>query len=208
MKNLTINVPAGSVLAFTSAANNIGTYLQVANAGASINTPAEIAVSTSYSVGPFNDARVYSIDYIGDDLSTSVSASGVFTAVDDAAKANLASPTFTGTVVLPNSQIVVTAYASNGAISKSAGVAKLSKAGVGAYTLAAPTDVTDDGLILVATSTTANAHVITATGLIQDGVTGGAKNTATFAAFAGASITLMALGAKWHVLSKNVVTVA
>jgi hypothetical protein len=50
--------------------------------------------------------------------------------------------------------------------------------------------------------------VITATGLIHDGVTGGAKNTATFGAFHGSSLTLVAYNLLWYVESKNVCTIA
>lgn len=51
---------------------------------------------------------------------------------------------------------------------------------------------------------TANAHTITATGLYQSG--SAAVNLATFAAFAGAQMTLMALNAKWVVMSSIGVT--
>lgn len=100
----------------------------------------------------------------------------------------------------------VIAYAVNGALALTQGVATLTKAGVAAMTLAAPT-VAQEGLILRVVSQTANAHTITATGLIDDGVIGGSKTTATFAAYAGASIELMASGLKWAVISKNVVTI-
>lgn len=102
---------------------------------------------------------------------------------------------------------VVTAYDASGAISIAPGTVTLTKAGVAAMTLAAPT-VAQEGLIIRVVSQTANAHTITATGLIDDGVTGGSKTTATFAAFAGASIELMASNLKWAVISKNVVTIS
>ena len=101
----------------------------------------------------------------------------------------------------------VTAYSANGALALIPGSATLTKAGVAAMTLAAPT-VAQEGLILRVVSQTANAHTITATGLIDDGVTGGSKTTATFAAFAGASIELMASNLKWAVISKNAVTIS
>src|SRR5579872_1774030 len=41
--------------------------------------------------------------------------------------------------------------------------------GVDAMTLTAPTPTTDDNTIIVVTSNTANAHTITATGLLQTG---------------------------------------
>lgn len=101
----------------------------------------------------------------------------------------------------------VTAYSANGALALVAGTATLTKAGVAAMTLAAPT-VAQEGLILRVVSQTANAHTITATSLIDDGVTGGSKTTATFAAFAGASITLMASNLKWAVLNLKAVTIS
>jgi hypothetical protein len=101
----------------------------------------------------------------------------------------------------------VIAYSANGALAVSQHTATLTKAGVNAMTLAAPT-AAQEGIILRVVSQTANAHTITATGLIDDGVTGGSKTTATFAAFAGASIELMASNLKWAVISKNTVTVS
>ena len=101
----------------------------------------------------------------------------------------------------------VTAYDANGALAIAQGTATLTKAGVNAMTLAAPT-VAQEGLILRVVSQTANAHTITATSLIDDGVTGGSKTTATFAAFAGASIELMASNLKWAVISRNNVTIS
>ena len=103
---------------------------------------------------------------------------------------------------------VMIPYPANGAITIQDGLHELTKAGVGAYTLAAPT-AAQVGTQLIITSTTANAHVVTATGLLDNGVTGGSKNTATFAAFPGATITLIAIDdLKWKVQSSNVVTVA
>lgn len=84
----------------------------------------------------------------------------------------------------------------------------LNGATAGAYTLAAPaTDGSADGCILRLVAGTAAAHVVTATGLINDGVTGGAKTTMTFGAFLGSSITLTAYNGAWYVLAKNVVTI-
>ncbi len=66
-----------------------------------------------------------------------------------------------------------------------------------ALTLAAPTAGTDDGIEIIVSSTTAFAHTITATGLLQTGTA--AVNVATFAAQAGAGVTLMAYNGKWIV---------
>ena len=67
----------------------------------------------------------------------------------------------------------------------------LSKASAALCTLAAPTSA-QEGFELTITSATAAAHVITATALLADAVTGSPHTTATFAAFKGATITLVA----------------
>ncbi len=103
----------------------------------------------------------------------------------------------------------ITTYASDGAISfaNPYNIAKLTKGSAGAYTLAAPT-AAQEGYRLLVLCQSAYAHVITATNLLDDGVTGGAKDTATFGAFVGSSLDLIAINLKWHVIGKNVVTIA
>jgi hypothetical protein len=96
--------------------------------------------------------------------------------------------------------------ANDGAIPLVAGTVMVTKAGVCAMTLAAPTAAMNGQRITVI-STTANAHTLTATNLLEDGVTGGAKDLATFAAFAGASVELEAYALEWYVVSKNAVTI-
>lgn len=87
----------------------------------------------------------------------------------------------------------------NGAIPVTSGQTYIiTKAGVLADTLAAPTAGTQDGMVIQVISTTANAHTITATGLLQTG--SASVNVATFAASAGAGLALMAFNAKWLVL--------
>ncbi len=83
----------------------------------------------------------------------------------------------------------------------------LSKATAAVMTLAAP-PTTQDGLELTITSQTNAAHTITGVALIADGVTGSPHSTATFAAFKGASITLMADAGLWNVVSALGVTTA
>lgn len=101
---------------------------------------------------------------------------------------------------------VPTVASASGALTIQAGSVYVTKAGVAALTLAAPT-AAQAGTRITIISNTANAHTLTAAGLIDDGVTGGSKTTATFAAFAGASIILEAYGLKWNVISKNAVTI-
>lgn len=102
-------------------------------------------------------------------------------------------------------KLAVADYGADGAVAAYGHMGTLSKGTAGAYTLAAPTE---DGHELVLTSTTAAAHVVTATGLLQNGATGGAKNTLTFAAFPGATATLRSVGGDWHVSALVAVTVA
>ena len=102
----------------------------------------------------------------------------------------------------------VTLASASGAITIAPGTVVITKTGsLAAMTLAAPT-AAQNGLILRVTSATAFAHTITATGLIDDGVTGGSKTTVTFAAFAGATCELMAYEGKWHTVSLKATTVA
>jgi hypothetical protein len=100
------------------------------------------------------------------------------------------------------SKSTITPALVNGAVAIANGTVVFTKEGVAAMTLAAPT-AAQAGTTMVFTSGTANAHTLTATGLIEDGVTGGAKTTATFAAFVGSSLTLQAVNLKWHVISLN-----
>jgi len=80
----------------------------------------------------------------------------------------------------------------------------ITKAGVLADTLAAPTATTDDGVTITVTSSTAFAHTITATGLLNTG--SASVNVVTFAAFAGAGLTLQAYQGKWNVLASTGIT--
>jgi hypothetical protein len=64
-----------------------------------------------------------------------------------------------------------------------------------------------DGLRVTFTSQTAAAHVITATTLWGDGVSGSPHTTATWAAFIGASLTVVAENGLWNVVSSVGVTI-
>lgn len=80
----------------------------------------------------------------------------------------------------------------------------ITRAAADLMTLAAPTTVVDDGLVITLTSDSAYAHTITATSLLNTGAAG--VTTATFAAYAGAGLTLMAYGGKWNVLYSTGIT--
>jgi hypothetical protein len=73
-------------------------------------------------------------------------------------------------------------------------------------TLGAPSKA-QNGLKLTITSQTAYAHVITATTLLADAVSGSPHTTATYAAYIGASITLVADNGLWNIVAAVGVTV-
>lgn len=100
-----------------------------------------------------------------------------------------------------------TVYTADGAVPVATGTAVLSKTSAAAMTLAAPT-AAQNGMIIRFIAGTAYAHVVTATGLIDDGVTGGAKNTITLGAFVGAAATVMAYNLHWVLVGKTVATIA
>jgi hypothetical protein len=109
---------------------------------------------------------------------------------------------------VPLTQLVSTfpvALTTNGAIPPHVGhTYVITKAGVLADTLAAPTATTDDGLEIWIVSNTANAHTLTATGLLGTG--SASVNLATFAAFAGAGLGLMAYQGTWLVIASVGIT--
>lgn len=82
----------------------------------------------------------------------------------------------------------------------------ITKATAAAITLVAPSKA-QDGLVIQFTSMTDAAHVITATGLINDGASGAPEDTATFAAFAGAGITFQAQNGLWNITANVQVTI-
>lgn len=91
-------------------------------------------------------------------------------------------------------------YDSDGAIDAIAGdIIRLTKSTAGAYTLVAPTR---DNVILLITSMTAAAHVITATDLIN-----GDNDTLTFGGAVGDSVMLTSLAGEWTTGPLNNVSV-
>lgn len=101
----------------------------------------------------------------------------------------------------PQVQQLLTTNAALGVVT---GKYLITKAGVLADTLAAPTAGSQDGIIIQISSTTANAHTLTATGLFQCGTA--SVNLATFAAQAGAGLVIMSYNGKWIVLSSVGIT--
>ena len=131
-----------------------------------------------------------------DAIKTVVSVDGTQTLTNK----TLTSPVITG-ATLTAPLFSVTEYDADGAIAIATGIVALISADAGAYTLAAPT-AGQAGTLLIITSKTAAAHVITATNLINDGV-GPTLDTITFDAQPGASIQLVAYNLLWYVVSQN-----
>jgi hypothetical protein len=80
----------------------------------------------------------------------------------------------------------------------------ITKAGLAAMTLAAPTAGVDDGLAIQILSSTAFAHTITATGLLVDGAAH--VNQAALPAAGGGAIDLVAYQGKWYVENSQNIT--
>lgn len=143
--------------------------------------------------------------------SVNATSAATLSISDTGTAATTATPTVntTGQLLFNGSSLPIaqafTALTTNGAINPHVAASyAITKAGVLADTLAAPTATTDDGIEIYIGSTTANAHTLTATGLFQCGTA--AVNLATFAAQAGAGLTLKAYQGKWIVKSSVAIT--
>jgi hypothetical protein len=137
---------------------------------------------------------------------TGETVNSLIDAVNNLTGFGTAAPVVATTITFTGQIEVLSTLSVNGAIPPSTPATYvITKAGVLADTLAAPVTGTDDGKIITVTSATANAHTITATGLLQTGA-GANANLATFAAQPGAGLTLMAYQAKWYVLASVGIT--
>ncbi len=102
---------------------------------------------------------------------------------------------------------VVELGAANGAIATVNGTVMLTKAGVAAMTLAAPTAGVDDGKILRIVAATANAHTVTQASPGFNSA-GGSGDVGTFGGAIGDNLVVLAYNGVWHVVSKVNVTIA
>lgn len=98
----------------------------------------------------------------------------------------------------------ITKITASGAVPVVGGQNVITLGSAAALTLAAPTTPAQDGLTMEIQSSTAFAHTLTATGLLQTGTA--SVNVATFAAQAGAGLNLMAFNGKWIVKSSVGIT--
>jgi predicted RecA/RadA family phage recombinase len=159
----------------------------------------------AFNQSGITQASVGALVFFSDDntvtLTPGNNLAGTIVAIDEA---NTVAWVDIGLAVMPyrSAPIVVSA---SGAINPHASATYvITKAGVAALTLAAPTATTDDGVTITFTSNTANAHTVTATGLYQTGAA--TVNLATLAAFAGAGFTIYAYQGKWNVIATQVTT--
>lgn len=106
----------------------------------------------------------------------------------------------TGVATVGGLKLPVELGAANGAIASTSGVVMLTKAGVAAMTLAAPTTGTDDGKVLHIVAATANAHTVTQT-TPGFGAGGGSLDVATFGGAIGDCMSIVAYGGKWYILN-------
>lgn len=123
----------------------------------------------------------------------------------------LTTPTITGPTIVGGTTTATrpfSTYASDSAVTISDQCAYLTKGSAGAYTLAAP-GAAGIGVVIVFSTGTDFAHVVTFTGTtLQDG-TAGANSTWTAAAVQGSSLTVVGVTAtKWNVVSFNLGTIA
>ena len=126
------------------------------------------------------------------------------TAIDAARENPSNMDTSEAAILAMQTQMGITyAIGADGALPTGSATVILTKAGVSAMTLAAPSA---NGVVLRVMSYSDNAHTITTVDLLHDGTTG-THDLATFAAFKGASITLVGWGGFWLVAANNAVTI-
>jgi hypothetical protein len=131
---------------------------------------------------------------------TGETVNSLIDAVNNLTGFGTAAPVVASTLTVNGMIDVLSPLSVNGAIPPgTAATYVIIKGGVLADTLAAPVSA-DDGKIITITSATAFAHTITTPGLFQTGAVANA-NVATFGAFPGAGLTLMAFQGKWYVLA-------
>jgi len=97
----------------------------------------------------------------------------------------------------------VTTHSANGAITIRHGTHKITKAGIAVMTLAAPA-AGDEGIRMLITSQTANAHTVTAASGFNGDAAG--ADVATFGGAIGDCFEVVAINLLWHVISLHNVT--
>jgi hypothetical protein len=207
-------LPAGCTITIIADAVSNGSVRRLADSGSSTTyAAADIAASSTTVIGPFPTARQYEILSSEGELTYTIAESDTNPRTSENLADEISDETGTGSAVFgtaptlaaPKITYPVATASANGAITITSGVVNITKAGVCALTLATPTT---DGITIVATSSTSNAHTITTPVIIRNGVVGGHKSLITFAGYAGASVTLVSIDGHWNVVSQNNVTIS
>ena len=182
-----------------------GVTLQVLGGEGEIPLPIKDLVTGSTVTGSItpgtNAKKVYLIDTAGvasAKIDVTAISSGTL-AVKATSKEINGDP-----IDVTDNDVTVAVFAADGAINIKSGVAVLTKATAGAYTLAAPAEA-DNGKRLLIVSRTAVAHTVTQT---TPGFNGGGtgSDVATFGTSIGNCFELVAYNSVWHVVSLRNVT--
>ena len=200
-----VGTTQGGALALTNVLNRVSTSTATAAPFNGVSLPASVAgMQVTVENSSANPIQVYGAGT--DTINGVATATGVAQGVNVVATFNcttagnwvvqFSQPSQAGLVALSGTADAISPHTPHTYV--------VTKAGVDAMTLAAPTATTDDGLVIAITSSTANAHTLTATGLLQTGTA--SVNLATFAAQKGAGLTLMAYQGKWQVMSSVGIT--
>ena len=121
------------------------------------------------------------------------------------ANAVLTNPTITGGVSSAKPlEVVLTA---DGAVTIQESIVSIKKTSAAALTLAAPTTA-QDGTVITFLGVTAYAHVITFTGGAYVTGTSSTKTTATFPAYEGGTLRVIAKNGHWYQSGLTAVTLA
>lgn len=211
---------AGVAVVVTSSGTNESLTLDAKGSGTILlNGTATGAVNVGDNTNPAFSV-VHTTEGTGLKVTSAAAASGVaVAAISSGTDENLTinakgagtltlNGTATGATIVPKGRVTpeLTTISGDGAITIQSGLVYLTKGTAAAITIAAPSS--QDGTRITIISNSNAAHVITFTGsTLLDGTTG-ANITATFTAFKGASITVVAAGATWLTESFNACTIA
>lgn len=184
--------------------NSVGTV--AASSGVALPT-AVVGLAIIVANAGANPLQVYGNNAAGDTINGFATATGVSLGINSTAMFICFSA---GNWTVPQTQLwsstpQALSTAAPAIAPHTAHTYVFTRAGVVAATLAAPTaggpGTGDDGVELQFTSDSANAHTITTVGLLDTG--SASVNTATFNAFKGASLLLMAVNGRWKVQAAN-----
>lgn len=193
-----------AALALTSKFNVVATVAAVAD---SVKLPPALVGLAITVVN--NGANPMQVFGAGTDTINSVAtATGIAQAAGTvvAYRCNVAGNWLTGRVA--GSVVAPTLITADGAVNPHISANYVvTKAGVAALTIAAPTAGVDDGVNIEITSSTNNQHVLTFTGnTLNSGAAGHA--TATWPAQLGGAIKLMAYNGKWNLMANQLAVIA